>query len=72
MKPDDKDLNFHTGHRERMRRKFLDDKLADYELLELLLGYAIPRRDVRPLARGLVEKFGGGYPGFTAPLDRLV
>ena len=45
-----------------MRRKFLDDKLADYELLELLLGYAIPRRDVRPLARGLVEKFGGVYP----------
>ena len=39
------DNDFHMGHRERLRQKFLDGKLADYELLEMLLGYAIPRRD---------------------------
>lgn len=71
MKPDDKDLSFHIGHRERLRQKFLDDKLADYELLELLLSFVIPRRDVRPLARGLVEKFGGVYQVITAPIDSL-
>ncbi len=71
MKPDDKDLSFHIGHRERLRQKFLDDKLADYELLELLLSFVIPRRDVRPLARGLVEKFGGVYQVITAPIGSL-
>ncbi len=72
MKPDDKDLNFHSGHRERLRQKFLDDKLADYELLELLLSYVIPRRDVRPLARELMGRFGGVYPVITAPLEKLM
>ncbi len=64
--------DFHVGHRDRLRQKFLDGKLADYELLELLLGYAIPRRDVRPLARGLIAEFGGINQVLTAPLDDLV
>ncbi len=66
------DTDFHTGHRERLRQKFLDGKLADYELLEMLLGYAIPRRDVRPLARGLMAQFGGVHQILSAPLDKLV
>lgn len=47
------------GHRERLRQKFLDgNTLADYEQLELLLTYAIPRRDVKPLAKELLAKYG--------------
>lgn len=65
------DTSFHTGHRERLRQKFLDGRLADYELLELLLGYAIPRRDVRPLARMLIAQFGGVGAVLAAPVDKL-
>lgn len=72
MKPDETDLSFHDGHRGRLRQKFLDGHLADYELLELLLSYAIPRRDVRPLARGLVKQFGGIYQIISAPIDDLM
>lgn len=66
------DLSFHQGHRERLRQKFLEDKLTDYELLELLLSYAIPRRDVRPLARSMIKEFGGLYQILTASYDRLL
>jgi DNA repair protein RadC len=61
-----------AGHRDRLREKFLSDHLADYEKLELLLSYAIPRRDVRPLARGLVKHFGGVYQVLRAPIDDLM
>lgn len=50
-----------TGHRERLRGRFLageETALAEEPLLELLLTYAIPRQDVAPLARLLLEKFG--------------
>ena len=46
------------GHRARLRQKFLDNQLSEYEILELLLTYAIPRRDVRVLARQLYKKYG--------------
>ncbi len=49
------------GHRQRLRHRFLDamgDGLADYEILELLLQYAIPRRDVKPIAKSLIAQFG--------------
>ena len=52
--------HFH-GHRERLRSRFREagaDALADYELLELVLFRAIPRRDVKPLAKALVKRFG--------------
>lgn len=65
------DLNFHLGHRERLRQKFLDNKLTDYEKLELLLSFVIPRRDVRPLARGLLVKFGSISQVLTAPIEKL-
>ena len=44
----------HIGHRQRLKERFLRSKgadMADYEALELLLTYAIPRRDVKPLAK---------------------
>lgn len=68
----EKDSNFHNGHRERLRQKFLDDKLAEYEKLELMLGYVIPRRDVRPLAHALLKKFGSIGQVLTAPMDELL
>ena len=68
----DNDENFYAGHRERLRAKFLDGKLADYEKLELLLAYIIPRRDVRPLARSLIKQFGGVYQVFTASVKELM
>lgn len=65
------DVSFHAGHRERMRQKFLDGKLADYELLELALSFAIPRRDVRILSRELMKKFGSVYQILTASVEEL-
>lgn len=55
------DHHQHQGHRERLRERFLNggaSALAEYELLELLLCYAIPRRDVKPLAKELLKQFG--------------
>jgi DNA repair protein RadC len=52
----------HTaGHRQRLRERFLRTKgrdLADYELIELLLFTAMPRRDVKPIAKALLKRFG--------------
>jgi DNA repair protein RadC len=50
-----------TGHRERLRRRLIDqgpDALQDHELVEYLLSLAIPRRDTKPLARRLIAAFG--------------
>ncbi len=66
------DDKFHNGHRERLKEKFLDGKLAEYEQLELLLGFAIPRRDVRPLARKLIEHFGSVYYVIAAEYEDLI
>jgi DNA repair protein RadC len=54
----------HEGHRQRMRERFLQDGLngfAPHEALELLLYYAIPKKDVNPLAHTLLEHFGSLY-----------
>jgi len=59
---DAKDKPHYLGHRHRLREKLLKngpDSLADYELLELLLAQAIPRVDVKPLAKTLIKEFGG-------------
>ncbi len=51
----------HTGHRKRLRERFLkngSESLADYELLEMILFPAKPMGDVKPLAKGLLAKFG--------------
>ena len=49
------------GHRGRMRGRLLKDPaaLADYEIVEMLLFLGIPRRDTKPLAKGLIMRFGG-------------
>ena len=50
-----------AGHRNRLRQRFLESgpgALADYEMLELLLFQAIPRRDTKPIAKALMERFG--------------
>lgn len=70
MGKDTQDLR--AGHRERLRQNFLDGNLAKYELLELLLSYAMPRKDVRPLARTLFKKFGGIYPILSAEMKDLM
>lgn len=52
--------SLNAGHRERLRERFLKggaDGLHDYELLELLLFRAIPRRDVKPIAKLLLQRF---------------
>lgn len=52
----------YIGHRERLRKRFKKSGVPgfhDYELIELLLTYAIPRRDVKPIAKNLIKKFGG-------------
>ena len=50
-----------TGHRRRLRGRMLDngiDSLLDYETVELLLTFAIPRRDTKPIAKELLNRFG--------------
>ena len=57
---EDKRKNVHEGHRKRLREKFISGKesFKEHELLELLLSYAIPRKDTNALAHNLLNKFG--------------
>ncbi|MGD9768397.1 MAG: RadC family protein [Pseudolabrys sp.] len=62
------------GHRERLRGRFRDagaDAISDYELLELVLFRAIPQRDVKPLAKELIARFGSFAEVIAAPAQRL-
>src|SRR5262249_32934440 len=62
------------GHRERLRKRLREGgvgALADYELLELVLFRALPRRDVKPLAKALIAKFGSFAEVISAPPARL-
>ena len=61
-----------SGHRARLRKKFLDGQLAEYEILELLLTYAIPRRDVHALSRQLYKKYGSIQAVLSAPMESLM
>ena len=64
----------YLGHRERLRQRFLQggsDALHDYEMLELILFRAIPRGDVKPLAKQLLAKFGSFSEVIAAPVERL-
>ena len=63
------------GHRERLRARFRDagpSALADYEMLELVLFRSIPRRDVKPLAKALISRFGSFAEVISAPAERLM
>ena len=58
------------NHRKRLRQRFLNggaDAVPDYELLELVLFRAIPRQDMKPLARRLLETFGDFSGVVSAP-----
>jgi DNA repair protein RadC len=71
---EEKNVPHHTGHRDRLRERFIKggaDALADYELLELILFLAIPRRDVKPLAKDLIKHFGSLADVFAAPIEQL-
>jgi DNA repair protein RadC len=62
------------GHRERLRARFREagaEAVSDYELLELVLFRAIPQRDVKPLAKELIAKFGSFAEVVAAPRTRL-
>src|SRR3954452_16932080 len=62
------------GHRERLRERFYGagaDALSDYELLEIPLSPALPRRATKPLAKALLRKFGSFAEVVHAPLARL-
>lgn len=62
-----KEADTRLGHRKRLREKFLlsgPDAFMDYEILELLLSYVIARRDVKPMAKRLLEKYQS--------LDRII
>jgi len=64
----------HVGHRERLRDRVLaggTEPLADYELLELILFRAIARRDVKPLAKSLIARFGSFGEVIAADSGRL-
>ncbi len=65
----------YTGHRDRLRQRFLeggDAAVSDYELLELVLFRSIPRRDVKPLAKALISKFGSFAEVLGARKPRLM
>ena len=67
-------MGIHDGHREKMRRRFLQGGLepfADHEALELLLYYAIPRRDTNPIAHALMERYGSLAAVLDAPAEDL-
>jgi DNA repair protein RadC len=63
------------GHRQRLRAKLLErgpDALADYELLEMLLFFAMPKGDTKPLAKSLVNRFGSFAAVLAAPQQELL
>ena len=56
----EKEKPHYYGHRQRLRERFVKEPslVSDYELLELIIGYVIPRKDVKPLAKELLSKSG--------------
>lgn len=65
----------YLGHRSRLKERFMIDEgasMPDYELLELLLTMAIPRRDVKPLAKKLIAAFGDLVSVIKAPAHELL
>ena len=64
-----------TDHRQRLRQRFMAggaEAVPDYELLELVLFRAVPRQDVKPLARALIDVFGDFNCVIAAPQARLL
>ncbi len=65
----------HAGHRARLRQRFLETEgegFADYEMMEMVLALAIPRRDVKPLAKTLIRRFGSFSAAISASQAELL
>lgn len=63
-----------TGHRQRLRQRYKQGGINgfhDYEIVELILTYAIPRQDVKPLAKRLLKEFNDLSGVFNSPLESL-
>lgn len=69
------DSKHYIGHRQRLKQKILESKsletFPDYELIELLLCFSIPRKDVKPLAKKLLDTFGSVDKLINVDLNKL-
>jgi len=75
MSEEKKQPPHHSGHRDRLRERFVksgEDSLQDYELLEMLLFSAIPRRDVKPIAKTLLQNFGSIQRVLSSSVAELI
>ena len=67
-------MSIHEGHRERLKKRFREnglDSFSEFQILELLLFYIIPRRDTNPIAHRLIERFGSLHQVLEAPVEEL-
>ncbi len=67
-------MSIHEGHRARLRQRFINhglDNFDDHTVLELLLFYAVPRGDTNPTAHALLDRFGTLSNVFDAPMEML-
>jgi len=67
------DSPHYHGHRDRLRERFLQspEAMPDYEILELLLAAVLPRKDVKPLAKDLIDQWGSFADVISAGIDDL-
>ena len=67
--------SIHTGHRERMRKRFAKDArldgFAEHEIMEMLLFFVLTRKDTNAIAHDLIDQFGSVGGVLSAPVDRL-
>lgn len=67
-------MGIHEGHRERLKESFVKgglDSMSDFNVLELLLFYSVPRKDTNPIAHALLDHFGSLDVVLEAPIDEL-
>ena len=67
-------MDIHDGHRARLKNRFSEqglDSFDEHNILELLLFFALPRRDTNPIAHELIRHFGNLEAVFDAPADEL-
>ena len=68
-------MSIHDGHRQRLKKRFREegmDNFSDYQVLELLLFYCVPRVDTNPIAHSLMERFGSLSQVLEAPVEELM
>ena len=71
--PTQPDSPHYLGHRERLRERFLQapEALPDYEILELLLASVLPRKDVKPMAKAMIDRWGSFADVLSADIEDL-